>query len=84
MLLGEYSKEIFAEVFLILLLIESTLTSRGFIYSVVKTQRMASNCSDYWLFSLLLYTFRLKKFGKCNAQKISPIFPPYREQVTGG
>lgn len=29
MLLVKYSEEIFAEVFLILLLIESTLTSRG-------------------------------------------------------
>lgn len=37
MLLVKYSEEIFAEVFLILLLIESTLISRGFIYSVVKT-----------------------------------------------
>ncbi len=56
----------------------------GLIHSVQLTQRIASNCSDYWLFSLFLHTFRLKKFGKCNAQKISPIFPPYREQVTGG
>lgn len=52
--------------------------------SLCPCQRIASNCSDYWLFSLLLYTFQLKKFGKCNAQKISPIFSPYREQVTGG
>ena len=54
------------------------------IHSVQLTQQIASNYSDYWLFSLFLHTFRLKKFGKCNAQKISPIFPPYREQVTGG
>lgn len=52
--------------------------------SLCPCQWIASNCSDYWLFSLPLYTFRLKKFGKCNTQKISPIFPPYREQVTGG
>lgn len=40
-----------------------------FIYSVAITQRIASNCSDYWLFSFLLPQFLLEEPRKLAADQ---------------
>lgn len=44
--------------------------------SLCPCQRIASNCSDYWLFSLLLCTFLAEKVQKMQHPKNFPHFSP--------
>ena len=48
------------------------------VFAVVKQQQIDSNCSDYWLFSLLYRLFCQQKARKLWGPKFSPIFPLIR------